>query len=135
MAEAAINELEYPQQLIDHLKQLSHERNDICKMFAEWQFVDTEDSGAANSNCPCGQQGIRYRCHIENKITKMTTFVGTKCVEFFDDDMKEVLKLALGLISSGINGKYKGEGNRGKKRFEIRANTNLATKERHLKKL
>lgn len=41
-------------------------------------------------------------------------FVGIICVEFFDEDMKEVLKFILGLILIGIIGKYKGSGNWGK---------------------
>lgn len=56
-------------------------------------------------------------------------------MEFFDEEMKEVLQMILNLISVGIIGKYKGEGSRGKKRFEIRANANLVMKESRLKVL
>lgn len=49
--------------------------------------------------------------------------------------MKEVLKLTLGLISTGITGQYKGSGNRGKQRFEIRGNSILVTKQSRLKAL
>ena len=56
-------------------------------------------------------------------------------MEFFDDEMKEVLKLLLNLISVGITGKYKDDGNGGKKRFEIRTNTNLVKKESRLNAL
>ena len=115
--------LKYPQELTNHLKKLSTEKDDECKIYAQWDFNHTEDSGEADSQCPCGKTGIRYLCYITNKITKKSTFVGTSCVEFFDEEMKEVLKLVLNLISVGITGKYKGEGVGGKKRFEIRANT------------
>jgi len=49
--------------------------------------------------------------------------------------MKEVLKLTLGLISTGITGQYKGSGNREKQRFEIRGNSILVTKQSRLKAL
>ena len=127
--------LKYPQELTNHLKKLSTEKDDECKIYAQWDFSHTEDSGEADSQCPCGKTGIRYLCYITNKITKKSTFVGTSCVEFFDEEMKEVLKLVLNLISVGITGKYKGEGVGGKKRFEIRANTTLAKKESRLKAL
>ena len=127
--------LKYPQELTNHLKKLSTEKDDECKIYAQWDFSHTEDSGEAGSQCPCGKTGIRYLCYITNKITKKSTFVGTSCVEFFDEEMKEVLKLVLNLISVGITGKYKGEGVGGKKRFEIRANTTLAKKESRLKVL
>lgn len=132
---AASKALKYPQKLTEHLKRLSVEQQDECKIYKEWDFSHTEDSGEADSQCPCGKTGIRYLCHIDNKVTKKETYVGTSCVEFFDDDMKEVLKLLLNLISVGITGKYKGKGQRGKERFEIRANTNLAKKEARLKAL
>ena len=127
--------LKYPQELTSHLKKLSAEKEDECKIYAQWDFSHTDDSGEADSQCPCGKTGIRYLCYITNKITKKSTFVGTSCVEFFDEEMKEVLKLVLNLISVGITGKYKGEGVGGKKRFEIRANTTLAKKESRLKVL
>ena len=127
--------LKYPQELTNHLKKLSTEKDDECKIYAQWDFSHTEDSGEAGSQCPCGKTGIRYLCYITNKITKKLTFVGTSCVEVFDEEMKEVLKLVLNLISVGITGKYKGEGVGGKKRFEIRANTTLAKKESRLKVL
>ena len=127
--------LKYPQELTNHLKKLSTEKDDECKIYAQWDFSHTKDSGEAGSQCPCGKTGIRYLCYITNKITKKSTFVGTSCVEFFDEEMKEVLKLVLNLISVGITGKYKGEGVGGKKRFEIRANTTLAKKESRLKVL
>lgn len=127
--------LKYPQRLTNHLKKLSAEKDDECKIYAQWYFSHTEDSGEADSQCPCGKTGIRYLCYITNKITKKSTFVGTSCVEFFDEEMKEVLQMVLNLISVGIIGKYKGEGSRGKKRFEIRANANLVMKESRLKLL
>ena len=127
--------LKYPQELTNHLKKLSTEKDDECKIYAQWDFSHTEDSGEADSQCPCGKTGIRYLCYITNKITKKSTFVGTSCVEFFDEEMKEGLKLVLNLISVGITGKYKGEGVGGKKRFEIRVNTTLAKKESRLKAL
>lgn len=129
--------LKYPQELTNHLKKLSAEKEDECKIYAQWDFSHTEDSGEADSQCPCGKTGIRYLCYITNKITKKSTFVGTSCVEFFDEEMKEVLKLVLNLISVGITGKCKGEakGNGKKKRFEIRANTTLVKKESRLKVL
>ena len=133
--EVAPKELKYPQKLTEHLKKLSVEKHDECKIYKEWDFSYTKDSGEAGSRCPCGKTGIRYLCYIYNKTTKNRTFVGTSCVEFFDDEMKEVLKLLLNLISVGITGKYKGEGKRGKKRFEVRANTNLVKKESRLKAL
>jgi len=132
---AASKALKYPQKLTEHLKTLSVEKQDECKIYNEWNFSHTEDTGEADNHCPCGKAGIRYLCYIDNKTTKKLTFVGTSCVEFFDDEMKEVLKLTLGLISVGITGKYKGEGNRRKKRFEVRANTNLVLKESRLKAL
>ena len=134
MATAA-KQLSYPKKLTDHLKRFSVEKEDECKIYQEWLFSHTEDSGEAGSDCPCGKKGIRYLCYIRNKTTRKQTFVGTTCVEFFDEDMKEVLKLTLGLISTGITGKYKGSGNRGKQRFEIRGNAILANKESRLKAL
>ena len=62
----------------------------------------------------CGKTGIRYLCYIKNNITRKQTFGGTNCVEFFDEDIKEVLQLTLVLISTGITGKYKGSENRWK---------------------
>lgn len=132
---AAAKALKYPQKLTEHLKQLSVEKADECKIYQEWIFSHTEDSDEAGSYCPCGKTGIRYLCYINNKITRKQTFVGTSCVEFFDEDMKDVLKLTLGLISTGVTGKYKGSGNRGKHRFEVSANTNLVKKESRLKAL
>lgn len=136
MAAAAAKELKYPQRLTEHLKQLSVEKIDECKIYKEWTFNHTEVScEEGGSNCPCGKTGIRYLCFIINTATGNQTFVGTSCVEFFDENMKEVLKLTLGLISTGVTGKYKGSGNRGKHRFEISANTNLVKKESRLKAL
>jgi len=134
MATAA-KKLNYPKKLTDHLKQFSVEKHDECKIYQEWLFSYTADSGEAGSDCPCGKKGIRYLCYIRNKTTRKQTFVGTTCVEFFDEDMKEVLKLTLGLIQTGITGKYKGSGNRGKQRFEIRGNSILVNKESRLKAL
>ena len=134
MATAA-KQLNYPKKLTDHLKQFSVEKEDECEIYREWLFSHTQDSGEAGSDCPCGKKGIRYLCYIRNKTTRKQTFVGTTCVEFFDEDMKEVLKLTLGLISTGITGKYKGSGNRGKQRFEIRGNSTLVNKESRLKAL
>ena len=132
---AAVKTLKYPQKLTEHLKRLSGEKENVCKIYNEWTFSHTEDSGEASSDCPCGKTGIRYLCHLRNKITRKQTFVGTSCVEFFDEDMKEVLQLTLGLISTGITGKYKGSGNRGKQRFEIRASSNLIKRHSRLKAL
>ena len=132
---AAAKQLNYPQKLTGHLKQFSVEKEDECKMYREWLFSHTEDSGEADRECPCGKKGIRYLCYITNETTRKQTFVGTTCVEFFDEDMKEVLKLTLGLISTGTTGKYKGSGNRGKQRFEIRGNSVLVTKQSRLKAL
>ena len=67
------------------------EKEDECKkIYWEWLFSHTEDSGEAGSDCPCGEKGIRYLCYITNKTKRKQTFVGTTCVEFFDEDMKEV---------------------------------------------
>ena len=134
MATAA-KQLSYPKKLTDHLKQYSVEKEDECKIYQEWLFSHTEDSGEAGRDCACGKKGIRYLCYITNKTTGKQTFVGTTCVEFFDEDMKEVLKLTLGLISTGITGTYKGSGNRGKQRFEIRGNSVLVTKQSRLQAL
>ena len=131
MATAA-KQLNYPKKLTDHLRQFSAEKFDECKIYREWLFSYTEDSGEAGSDCPCGKKGIRYLCYIVNKITRKQTFVGTTCVEFFDEDMKEVLKLTLGLISTGITGEYKGSGKREKQRFEIHGNSILVTKQSRL---
>lgn len=111
------------------------EKENECEIYREWLFSHTEDSGEAESDCPCGKKGIRYLCYIRNKTTKKQTFVGTTCAEFIDENMKEVLKLTLGLISTGITGKYKGSGKRGKQRFEIRGNSTLVNKESRLKAL
>ena len=111
--------LKYPQRLTNHLKKLSAEKDDECKIYGQWYFSHTEDSGEADSQFACGKTGIRYLCYITNKITKKSTFVGTSCVEFFDEEIKKVLQMVLNLISVGIIGQYKGEGSRGKKRFEI----------------
>ena len=62
--------LKYPQELTNHLKKLSAEKEDECKIYAQWDFSHTEDSGEADSQCPCGKTGIRYLCYITNKITK-----------------------------------------------------------------
>ena len=131
----AAKQLSYPKKLTDHLKRFSVEKEDECKIYQEWLFSYTEDSGEAGSDCPCGKKGIRYLCYIRNKTTRKQTFVGTTCVEFFDEDMKEVLKLTLGLISTGITGTYKGSGKRGKQRFEIRGNSVLVTKQSRLEAL
>jgi len=128
-------QLNYPKQLTDHLKQFSVEKEDECKIYREWLFSYTEDSGEAGSDCPCGKKGIRYLCYIRNQTTRKQTFVGTTCVEFFDEDMKEVLKLTLGLIQTGITAEYKGSGTRGKQRFEIHGNSILVTKQSRLKAL
>lgn len=128
-------QLKYPKKLTDHLKQFSVEKEDECKMYREWLFSRTEYSGEAGSDCPCGKKGIRYLCYITNKHSQKQTFVGTSCVEFFDEDMKEVLKLTLGLITSGITVTYKGRGSRGKQSFEIHGNTLLVTKQSRLKAL
>ena len=128
-------QLNYPKKLTDHLKQFSVEKEDECKMYLEWLFSRTEDSGEAGSDCPCGKKGIRYLCYITNKHSRKQTFVGTSCVEFFDEDMKEVLNLTLGLITSGITATYKGRGSREKQSFEIHGNTLLVTKQSRLKAL
>lgn len=126
-------QLKYPKKLTDHLKQFSVEKEDECKMYREWLFSHTEDSGEAGSDCPCGKKGIRYLCYITNKTTRKQTFVGTSCVEFFDEDMKEVLNLTLGLITSGITVTYKGRGSREKQSFEIHGNSLLVKKQSRLK--
>ena len=95
----------YPQQLTNHLRQLSQEQIDELQIYREWTFSHTEDTGVANSRCPCGKFGIRYLCYIDNQITGAKTFVGTSCAELFDEEIKEVLQLTLGLIAMGINGK------------------------------
>ena len=124
----------YPARLSEHLRQLSREKENDLSMYREWYFQRTEDTGAPDNTCPCGQQGLRYKCFIQNKHTKRSTFVGTTCIELFDEEMKEVLKLVHCLISSGIRGKYKGFSTKtNKHRFEIRANTNLVTKSSFLK--
>ena len=123
----------YPQQLTNHLRELSKEKNDELQIYREWTFSYTEDTAEANSRCPCGKIGIRYLCYIDNQITQSRTFVGTSCAEFFDEEMKEVFQLTLGLISKGINGKYKGvQSNGEKKRFEVRANSNIVQKQSRL---
>ena len=81
--------LKYPQRLNNHLKKLSAEKDDECKIYGQWYFSHTEDSGEADSQFPCGKTGIRYLCYITNKITKKSTFVGTSCVEFFDEEIKK----------------------------------------------
>ena len=131
MAEAGTRR--YPQQLTNHLRELSQEKNDELLIYREWTFSHTEDTGEASSQCPCGKIGIRYLCYIDNQITRSRTFVGTSCAEFFDEEMKEVFQLTLGLISKGINGKYKGVQRNGeKKRFEVRANSNIVQKQSRL---
>ena len=134
MAEAGSRR--YPQQLTSHLRDLSKEKNNELQLYREWTFCHIKDSGETDRRCPCGKTGIRYLCYIKNRITGMLTFVGTKCVEFFDEEMKEVLKLSLGLISTGVTGKYKGlQKNGKKKRFEVRANSKIVKKEPRLKAL
>lgn len=124
----------YPARLTEHLKSMSQVQNDAMKMYTEWYFVGTIDTGTADRNCPCGKQGIRYLCTIRNKHTTMSTRAGTTCIELFDEEMKEVLKLVYGLISTHIRGKYKGVSRRsGRHRFEIRANTRLVKKSPFLK--
>ena len=54
-------------------KRLSVEKEDECKIYNEWIFGHTEDSGEAGSDCPCGKTGIRYICYIRNKITRKQT--------------------------------------------------------------
>lgn len=124
----------YPARLSEHLRSMSHEQNDDMEIYSEWYFVGTEDTGEADRMCPCGKQGLRYLCTIRNKHTRMSTRVGTTCIELFDEEMKEVLKLVYGLISTTIRGKYKGISRpSGRHRFEIRANTRLVKKSPFLK--
>lgn len=125
----------YPARLSEHLREISKEKRDDMRMYMEWYFDKTEDTGEASSLCPCGKQGLRYLCYIKNKHTRNTTYVGTTCIELFDKEMKEVLKLVHGLVSVGIRGQYKGisNTNQSKHRFEIRANTNLVKKSQFLK--
>ena len=124
----------YPAKLSEHLRTLSRQKEDDLSMYREWYFQRTEDTGTLDNTCPCGKQGLRYKCFIQNEHTRQSTFVGTKCIELFDEEMKEVLKLVHCLISSGIRGKYKGLSTKtNKHRFEIRANTNLVTKSDFLK--
>ena len=123
----------YPARLSEHLRELSREKEDDLSMYMEWYFKKIEDTGAPVHYCPCGYQGIRYKCFIENKFTRQSTFVGTRCGELFDEDMREVLQLVHGLIRLGIRGKYKGFSKTKKHRFEIEENEGLATKSEFLR--
>ena len=58
--------LKYPQRLTNYLKKLSAEKDDECKIYAQWDFTHAEDSGEADSQCSCGKTSIRYLWYISN---------------------------------------------------------------------
>eukprot|EP00111_Clytia_hemisphaerica_P021417 TCONS_00063029-protein len=72
--------------------------------------------------------GICY--NIQNlHDPKIEEFVGSKCIKTFEEELQEVLKVALRLVEHGLNGTYKGIANnlagKRKMRFQIDGNNVL----------
>jgi len=68
------------ERLKEHILPLSNARNfDTARR--EWDLIDIELSEEFD-NCPCGQD-IKELCHITNRISSNTTYVGNVCINRF----------------------------------------------------
>ena len=114
----------YAERLQKHLKDLSEET--AMDLMRQWRFYRSIDTGRCSSSCPCGKLDIRYLYYIKNRINSNTTFVGSECIHKFSREMSKVIYYFKYLISSGVKGRYKGEGSKGK-RFELDEGSKLVT--------
>ena len=114
----------YAERLQKHLKDLIEETEmDLMK---QWRFYRSIDTGRCNSSCPCGKLDIRYLYYIKNRINGNITFLGSECINKFSREMSKVIYYFKYLISSGVKGRYKGEGSKGK-HFELDEGSKLVT--------
>ncbi|XP_038061944.1 uncharacterized protein LOC119732486 isoform X2 [Patiria miniata] len=115
---------EYWKNLLDHLKELCclKQGQELKQLLAQWYLTWVQDLDEPSGYCPCGKQGIRYLFHIQNFITKKTTYVGSKCIELFKPLDKNVVKVVRDLLCDGITGTLIDKTNL---TFEISANCGL----------
>ncbi|XMB67742.1 hypothetical protein RI065_04305 [Mycoplasmatota bacterium zrk1] len=52
----------------------------------EWRYTgQVDDLGSDRTTCEwCGQNGLRYKFEIENKVDKELIYVGSECINKFD---------------------------------------------------
>ena len=126
----------YPSRLTKHLRKRSQNKDDIMLMYMEWKITGEEDIGGGELSCPCGKQGIRNIVHITNKETGKATRVGTTCGQWFDQDMKDVLRFTNGLDHLKITGQFFGTFDNAvtiKHKFRVDENESLVRKAEFLR--
>ena len=107
----AQNDTRYPDKLIQHLRSFeraSGASKSVVKLVQSWKFIRSEDTGKAESSCPCGKVGLRYLMFIEHKVTGQETRVGSDCIKIFEEKLQSVMQVADRLLRNGLKGTFEG---------------------------
>ena len=105
------NDTRYPERLMQHLR-LFEKANGagkgVAKLVQSWKFIRSEDTGEAESECPCGKNGLRYLMFIKHKVTDEETHVGSDCIKIFEEKLQSVMQVAERLLRNGLKGTFQG---------------------------
>ena len=119
----------YPDRLMQHLRTFEEGADkSVIELVESWQFIKSEDTGEADSSCPCGKISIRYLMFIQHIDLRRETFVGSECIKIFKEKLRKVMKVADRLIRYGFKGQYMGitkNVRNPKLRFKLRSNHGL----------
>eukprot|EP00112_Aurelia_sp_Birch-Aquarium-sp1_P005659 Seg1644.8 transcript_id=Seg1644.8/GoldUCD/mRNA.D3Y31 product="hypothetical protein" protein_id=Seg1644.8/GoldUCD/D3Y31 len=101
----------YPDKLMQHLRSFEDANGtdkSVLELVQSWKFIRSEDTGEAESVCPCGKVGIRYLMFIEHKVSHQETHVGSECIKIFEEKLQKVMQVADRLLRTGLKGTFKG---------------------------
>ena len=77
-------------------KVLSRSRSKIWEeAVKEWDITDCEEDESLESECVCGQEGLRYLYTIRNRETGLCLFpIGSRCIKRFErEDLNEEISV------------------------------------------
>lgn len=106
--------------LVDHILKLSHCKDDFSTAAHEWHIYRIEDLGSCYGTCPCGQERLRYYHHIRNTVNGASTWVGSECIDIFEN--LAPLADLLETFFHGIQGTYLEDDQYGRHIFKISKN-------------
>lgn len=70
----------------------SEDKNNFAQALTEWRFVGMDESLHADQTCElCGHFPIKYKFFIQNRFNANEMFVGSECINKFDDHGLQLL--------------------------------------------
>ena len=82
----------------------------VYALYAQWRIIEIRDAGAKKCiRCHCGRSGLRYVVFIQNRFTKVKSYVGLECAKYFcRRTVPQLMKVLQELSVKGISGTYGG---------------------------